>query len=56
MHKAAEPDEDPDQWADPASVVEVFVFLASDESISVTGQRFQAQGKWKALIKSKHHA
>jgi NAD(P)-dependent dehydrogenase (short-subunit alcohol dehydrogenase family) len=56
MHKAAEPDEDPDQWADPASVVEVFVFLASDESISVTGQRFQAQGKWKEHIKSKHHA
>ena len=56
MHKAAEPDEDPDQWADPASVVAVFVFLASDESISVTGQRFQAQGKWKELIKLKHHA
>ena len=56
MHKAAEPDEDPEQWADPASVVDVFVFLASDESISITGQRFLAQENWKDLIKTKHHA
>ena len=43
MHRAAEPDEDPGQWADPAKVTEVFIYLASDESQQVTGQRFQAQ-------------
>jgi NAD(P)-dependent dehydrogenase (short-subunit alcohol dehydrogenase family) len=56
MHRAAEPDEDPKDWADPSTVTEVFVFLASDESISVTGQRFQAQENWKEIIKTKHHA
>ncbi len=25
MHRAAEPDEDPNQWANPADVTEVFV-------------------------------
>ncbi len=48
MHRAAEPDEDPSQWADPASVTKVFLFLASDESRDVTGKRFQAQGDWQA--------
>jgi NAD(P)-dependent dehydrogenase (short-subunit alcohol dehydrogenase family) len=43
MHRAAEPDEDPSQWADPADVTEVFVYLASDESQDVHGQRFEAQ-------------
>jgi NAD(P)-dependent dehydrogenase (short-subunit alcohol dehydrogenase family) len=43
MHRAAEPDEDPCQWADPAKVTEVFIYLASDESQPVTGRRFQAQ-------------
>jgi NAD(P)-dependent dehydrogenase (short-subunit alcohol dehydrogenase family) len=43
MHRAAEPDEDPTQWADPADVTEVFIYLASDESRHVNGQRFQAQ-------------
>ena len=43
MHRAAEPDEDPCQWADPAKVTEVFIYLASDESLKVTGRRFQAQ-------------
>lgn len=56
MHKAAEPDEDPELWADPSSVVDVFVFLASDESIRVTGERFQAQENWKKAVKTKHHA
>jgi NAD(P)-dependent dehydrogenase (short-subunit alcohol dehydrogenase family) len=43
MHRAAEPDEDPAQWADPADVTEVFVYLASDESRGVHGRRFEAQ-------------
>lgn len=43
MHRAAEPDAEPTQWADPADVVEVFVYLAADESATVHGQRFQAQ-------------
>ena len=43
MHRAAEPDEDPAQWADPADITGIFVYLASDESASVHGQRFQAQ-------------
>jgi NAD(P)-dependent dehydrogenase (short-subunit alcohol dehydrogenase family) len=50
MHRAAEPEEDPSEWADPADVTDVFVFLASDESKSVTGKRFQAQENWEAEI------
>jgi NAD(P)-dependent dehydrogenase (short-subunit alcohol dehydrogenase family) len=44
MHRAAEPDEDPRQWADPSEVTELFVYLASDESKNVNGKRFRAQG------------
>jgi NAD(P)-dependent dehydrogenase (short-subunit alcohol dehydrogenase family) len=43
MHRAAEPEEDPNQWASPEEVTEVFIYLASDESLGVNGQRFQAQ-------------
>jgi hypothetical protein len=43
MHRAAEPDEDPRQWADPQTVTGIFIYLASDESKAVHGQRFQAQ-------------
>ncbi len=43
MHRAAEPQEDASEWADPSEVTEVFVYLASDKSRGVTGQRFQAQ-------------
>jgi len=50
MHRAAEPEEEPSQWADPADVTDVFVFLASDESKGVTGKRFQAQEDWKAVL------
>jgi NAD(P)-dependent dehydrogenase (short-subunit alcohol dehydrogenase family) len=50
MHRAAEPEEDPGEWASPADVTDVFIFLASDESKSVTGKRFQAQEDWKAEI------
>lgn len=47
MHRAAEPDEDPNEWANPADATEVFVFLASEESRGVSGKRFQAQEDWK---------
>src|SRR3989442_11658510 len=50
MHRAAEPEEDPVEWANPADVTDVFVFLASDESKGVTGKRFQAQEDWKAQL------
>jgi NAD(P)-dependent dehydrogenase (short-subunit alcohol dehydrogenase family) len=50
MHRAAEPEEDPKEWANPADVTDVFVFLASDESKDVSGQRFQAQENWKAEL------
>ena len=43
MHRAAESDEDPQEWADPAEVTAVFLYLASDASRHVHGQRFQAQ-------------
>jgi NAD(P)-dependent dehydrogenase (short-subunit alcohol dehydrogenase family) len=43
MHRAAEPDEDPAEWADPRDVTDVFVYLASDESKGVSGKRFEAQ-------------
>ncbi len=43
MHRAAEPEEDPSQWSDPSLVLDVFIFLASDESIGVNGKRFRAQ-------------
>ena len=51
MHRAAEPEEDPSQWADPADVTEVFVFLASDASRGVNGRRFLAQeANWGQAI------
>src|SRR5215813_6453653 len=48
MHRAAEPEEDPSEWANPTDVTDIFVFLASDESKGVTGKRLQAQEDWKA--------
>ncbi|MBA2585953.1 MAG: SDR family oxidoreductase [Chthoniobacterales bacterium] len=48
MHRAAEPEEDPSEWSDPAAAVDVFVFLASDESKAVTGKRLRAQENWRA--------
>jgi len=55
MHRAAEPEEDPSEWANPAEVTDVFVFLASDESKGVTGKRFQAQEDWKAELSHDGH-
>jgi NAD(P)-dependent dehydrogenase (short-subunit alcohol dehydrogenase family) len=50
MHRAAEPDEDPAQWADPAAVTGAFVFLASDAARGLHGRRFRAQeGEWKQV-------
>ena len=43
MHRAAEPDEDPRQWADPSEATGVFVYLGSDESKNINGKRFRAQ-------------
>lgn len=55
MHRAAEPEEDPAEWANPADVTDVFLFLASDESKNVTGKRFQAQEDWKAVASHNGH-
>jgi NAD(P)-dependent dehydrogenase (short-subunit alcohol dehydrogenase family) len=55
MHRAAEPEEDPTEWADPADVTEVFVYLASDESKNVNGQRFEAQEEnWGRKAETAH--
>lgn len=43
MKRASEPEGDASEWADPAFVTPVFVYLASDDSAHVTGQRFLAQ-------------
>jgi len=45
MHRAAEPDEDPTQWANPADVTEVFIYLASDEY----GERAKIPGSVRQL-------
>jgi NAD(P)-dependent dehydrogenase (short-subunit alcohol dehydrogenase family) len=55
MHRAAEPEQDPSEWADPVAVTDVFVFLASDASKGVTGKRFQAQENWKAELSHDGH-
>jgi NAD(P)-dependent dehydrogenase (short-subunit alcohol dehydrogenase family) len=50
MHRAAEPEEDPNEWADPAAVTDIFVFLASNEARGITGRRFRAQEDWRAEL------
>ncbi len=55
MHRAAEPEEDPAEWTNPADVTDVFVFLASDASKNVNGKRFQAQEDWKSQIHHEEH-
>jgi NAD(P)-dependent dehydrogenase (short-subunit alcohol dehydrogenase family) len=42
MHAAALPDDDPAALARPEDRTAVFVYLASAESVGVTGQRFEA--------------
>ena len=43
MRANAYPDEDPLTLPTPADIAEIFVYLASDESTSVTGQAFEAR-------------
>lgn len=43
MKRASEPDGDPAQWPKPETVTPVFVYLASDDSVGVTGQRLTSQ-------------
>ena len=43
MRAAAYPDEDPLSIPSPEEITPVFVYLASDESVSVTGQTFEAR-------------
>lgn len=42
MKRLSEPDGDPADWPEPASKLPVFVYLASDRSIGVSGERFSA--------------
>jgi NAD(P)-dependent dehydrogenase (short-subunit alcohol dehydrogenase family) len=48
MHRAADPAGDPKQWADPADVAGIFLWLASDEARGISGKRFKAQDDWRA--------
>ena len=43
MRGNAYPDEDPLTLPTPADIAEIFVYLASDESASVTAQAFEAR-------------
>jgi NAD(P)-dependent dehydrogenase (short-subunit alcohol dehydrogenase family) len=43
MKRASEPDGDAAQWAKPETVTQVFVYLASSESVQINGKRFLAQ-------------
>lgn len=52
MHRAAEPNEDPTQWANPQDVTDLFIYLASEESQGVSGQRFQAQPDDEEMIEA----
>ena len=43
MKRASDPQGNASEWAEPERVTGVFVYLASDESAGVSGQRFLAQ-------------
>jgi NAD(P)-dependent dehydrogenase (short-subunit alcohol dehydrogenase family) len=53
MHRAAEPAGDPSQWADPASVTEIFLYLSSDAALGISGRRFRAQEDWRPQAASR---
>lgn len=46
MRAAAYPDEDPSAMPDPAQVADLFVYLASDDAMAVTGQSIDYH-KWR---------
>jgi NAD(P)-dependent dehydrogenase (short-subunit alcohol dehydrogenase family) len=48
MRAAAYPEEDPMTRITPEENTGVFLYLASDESQSITGERFKAQGFHRA--------
>src|SRR5260221_1697189 len=55
MHRDAEPEEDPTEWADPAAVTEAFIYLASEESKNINGQRLEAQEEnWGRKAEAAH--
>ena len=43
MKRASEPDGDASEWAKPETMTPVFVYLASDDSAAINGERFNAQ-------------
>ena len=43
MKRASEPDGDASAWAKPETMAPVFIYLASDESSAVNGERLLAQ-------------
>ncbi len=43
MHREAEPEENPAEWADPAAIAPVLVLLALADPRRVNGRRFEAQ-------------
>lgn len=43
MHRQAEPEEDPSQWAEPEQIAPVLVALAAADPARVNGRRFEAQ-------------
>ena len=43
MKRASEPEGDASQWAKPETVTPVFVYLASERSSAINGQRLSAQ-------------
>lgn len=47
MRASAYPDEDPETLPTPEDIAEIFVFLASDESTTTTGQAFEAREHMK---------
>ncbi|HLZ68928.1 MAG TPA: SDR family oxidoreductase [Dehalococcoidia bacterium] len=45
MHRDAEPDENPEEWADPAAIAPALALLARADPRRVNGRRFEAQDR-----------